>query len=118
MIGSPVDDRAKRLPVIVRSPLAGERDTRRSLALVQLDLGPYHVARCRALTEALAPRDMRLLVVELARVEETRGWQIDRTALPWDHVTLVRGRYGEASTTRLTWKLIRVLETSDVGMVV
>jgi glycosyltransferase involved in cell wall biosynthesis len=97
---------------------AGRRGARRALALVQINLGPYHTARCRALAEALAPEDMRLLVVELATVEEIRGWRIDRSALPWDHVTLAGGRYGEASKARLTWRLIQALERNDVGVVV
>jgi glycosyltransferase involved in cell wall biosynthesis len=56
------------------------------------NFGPYHVARLRALAEALRPRGGRLVAYEVAAAERTYPWAVARGEEPFDWVTLFPGR--------------------------
>lgn len=57
----------------LKSFLAG-----RKVAVLYLNFGPYHVARLRAIAQALQPHDARLVGVELAGSEKHYPWRVQR----------------------------------------
>jgi glycosyltransferase involved in cell wall biosynthesis len=56
------------------------------------NLGPYHLARLRALAARLAETGGRLIVYETAGRERRYPWQVGRTEEPFDWVTLFPGK--------------------------
>lgn len=68
----------------------------RSVAVLYLNFGPYHVARLRAVAAALASYECKLIGVELASFEDKYPWRIDRGAEPFTWVTLFPDRTVES----------------------
>ena len=62
------------------------------LALSFTNLGPYHLARLRALADLLGRSGGRLLALETAGAEERYPWRTGRGAEPFERVTLFPGR--------------------------
>lgn len=73
--------------------------------LCWINLGPYHIARAKALA---AQTD--LTVIEFASAQNLYGWAIDRSALPFDIVTLSSGAWEEQSIPKLVQACWRSLE--------
>jgi 1,2-diacylglycerol 3-alpha-glucosyltransferase len=69
-----------------------------TLAVSFTNLGPYHLARLRALADRLAARDGRLIAYETAGTERLYPWQTTRQAEPFDRVTLFPDRSLESLT--------------------
>lgn len=70
----------------------------RRVAVLCLNFGPYHIARLRAIAQALAPFDARLVGLELAAVETQYPWRVAREREPFEWRTLVADRPVEAVT--------------------
>ncbi len=65
-----------------------ETATMTTLAVSFTNLGPYHLARLRALAASLRRQGGRLIAYETAGTEIKYGWRTDRHAEPFDWVTL------------------------------
>jgi len=61
----------------------------RAVVVIYLNFGPYHVARLRAIAEALRPLGARLVAVELAGAEKNYPWSVPREQEPFEWRTLV-----------------------------
>jgi glycosyltransferase involved in cell wall biosynthesis len=61
------------------------------LAVSFTNLGPYHLARLRALAAALSARGGRLLALETAAEESRYPWRVARAAEPFAWATLLPG---------------------------
>lgn len=78
------------------------------VVLSWINLGPYHVARARALSELC-----QLTVVELASVHRQYGWTINRAEAPFGIHTLAQGAWEDQSSltiARLCWKELNRLQ--------
>src|SRR5262249_41009591 len=62
------------------------------LAIFFNNFGPYHLARLRALARRLPDEGGRLLACEVAGVERTYPWQVERRAEPFEWTTLFHER--------------------------
>jgi 1,2-diacylglycerol 3-alpha-glucosyltransferase len=81
-----------------------------SLAISFSNLGPYHLARLRALARRLSERSGRLIAYETAGTEQLYPWQTDRRADPFERVTLFPDRSVEAvpraDAVREMWRVL------------
>ena len=78
------------------------------VVLSWINLGPYHVARARALSKLC-----ELTVVEFASIHRQYGWTINRAEIPFEIRTLLQGAWEDQSpltTTRLCWKELNRLQ--------
>jgi glycosyltransferase involved in cell wall biosynthesis len=64
----------------------------RTLAVSFSNFGPYHLARLRALADALAARGGRLIAYETAGTEQLYPWRTARRSEPFEWVTLFPAR--------------------------
>ena len=71
-----------------------------TLAISFTNLGPYHLARLRALADRLAARGGRLIAYETAGSERLYPWQTKRREEPFERVTLFPDRSLESLTQR------------------
>ncbi len=60
----------------------------RRVAVAFTNFGPYHLARLRALGEALHAEGGELIAYEMAAREETYSWHVARDAEPFEWITL------------------------------
>ena len=70
------------------------------------NFGPYHLARLRALGEALARRGDRLIAYELADAEERYPWARQAGAEPFTWTTLFPGRTMESIRRADCWRMM------------
>jgi 1,2-diacylglycerol 3-alpha-glucosyltransferase len=70
-----------------------------TLAVSFTNLGPYHLARLRALADRLAARDGRVIAYETAGSERLYPWQSTRRKEPFDRITLFPERSLESLTS-------------------
>ncbi len=81
------------------------------LAVTFTNLGPYHLARLRALADRLAERGDRLLAYEVAGSERTYPWTRDRHDQPFERITLFPDRALESiDTESCRWAMIEALD--------
>jgi glycosyltransferase involved in cell wall biosynthesis len=76
------------------------------LALTFTNLGPYHLARLRALGERLEARGWSLLVYETAESERRYPWEAGRRREPFQRETLVTGQALEDIPARVCVRAI------------
>src|SRR5580693_3721282 len=69
-----------------------------TLAVSSTNLGPYHLARLRALADRLAARGGELIAYETAGSERLYPWQTKRREEPFERVTLFPDRSLESLT--------------------
>ena len=80
--------------------------------LCWVNLGPYHIARATALA---AQTD--LVVIEFASTQKLYGWEIDRSRLPFQIITLANGAYEDQSIPQLAracWQNLERIRPSQV----
>lgn len=80
--------------------------------LCWVNLGPYHIARASALA---AQTD--LVVIEFAAAQKLYGWQIDRSQLPFQIITLANGAWEDQSILKLSkacWQNLERIRPSQV----
>jgi glycosyltransferase involved in cell wall biosynthesis len=78
-----------------------------TLALSFTNLGPYHLARLRAVADRLRARGGRLIAYETAGSERLYPWQTTRGSEPFDWVTLFPGRTLETISAGACARAIR-----------
>jgi len=79
--------------------------TSSKIVLCWINLGHYHVARASALAIKTD-----LTVLEFARSHKIYGWEIDRSQLPFEVVTLSKGAWEDQSMIDLAKKCWEILE--------
>lgn len=88
------------------------------LAISFTNLGPYHVARLRALAWALKAEGGELLAIETAGSELRYPWEAPKGEEPFERVTLFPGKAVEALTAgECRAGMRRVLEEEEPGAV-
>jgi 1,2-diacylglycerol 3-alpha-glucosyltransferase len=88
-------------------PLLREHLVGRNFVVLSTNLGPYHVARMRALGQRLSMYKARLVVVELAGLEKSYRWRVDRAANGFEWRTLSKEQAVEDVPARLQRRLMR-----------
>ena len=103
------------VPNTVGTVLSGKK-----IVIIYKSLGPYHVARLRALAEICADLDVRLSCLELAGSTTVYPWIVEENDRSVEWETLFQDRSFETIPVRELWQRLRpVLEqsSSDVVMV-
>lgn len=85
----------------------------RAIAVLYLNFGPYHVARLRAIANALKPYDARLVGIELAGVEKIYPWRVARDRENFEWRTLVDNQEVERIPAAL--QAVRTRATLDAA---
>ena len=82
---------------------------RMSVVLIWRSAGPYHLARAVAAAQALKPRNIRVVLVELSDQEATRDWIVDRSACGVEIRTLLKGKL-DSRTPSMAPGMIQLLD--------